>query len=302
MATTIPCNIDTTPMANELNSVSNHVMGTTAAVVTMQGAVITAENNSANKVCSNVNRGFFTMIRSQISQKIANKHSKVEALIMHLAQQRRQLVSIKSNMEREYGRISERYIKIFSSINKELESRIRQLDQPVFEIVCKHMLTSSNRMNALSSWASTSQSEGLTQAQQILISKMKRNAQIALEQSGDFLDNLNEQRMIAQRVLITGNRRNDDACMQIPVVVYETITNPSGIPSSDIKINDNMTGVNASDIQTAILTEKELPWTRQQLPEAVSEEFMRMVDASGKEARIKKLIQQMYASTQVETI
>lgn len=302
MATTIPCNIDTTPMANELNSVSNHVMGTTAAVVTMQGAVISAENNSANKVCSNVNRGFFTMIRSQISQKIANKHSKVEALIMHLAQQRRQLVSIRSNMEREYGRISERYIKIFSSINKELESRIRQLDQPVFELVCKHMLTSSNRMNALSSWASTSQSEGLTQAQQILISKMKRNAQIALEQSGDFLDNLNEQRMIAQRVLITGNRGNDDACMQIPVVVYETITNPSGIPSSDIKINDNMTGVNASDIQTAILTEKELPWTRQQLPEAVSEEFMRMVDASGKEARIKKLIQQMYASTQVETI
>lgn len=63
-----------------------------------------------------------------------------------------------------------------------------------------------------------------------------------------------------------------------------------------------MTGVNASDIHTAILTEKELPWTRQQLPEAVSEEFMRMVDASGKEARIKKLIQQMYASTQVETI
>lgn len=58
MATLIPCSVDTTPMAAELQSVSNHVKGTTAAVVTMQSAVIAAENNSANKVCSNVNRGF----------------------------------------------------------------------------------------------------------------------------------------------------------------------------------------------------------------------------------------------------
>lgn len=302
MATTIPCNIDTTPMANELGSVSNHVMGTTAAVVTMQGAVISAENNSANKVCSNVNRGFFTMIRSQISQKIASKHSKVEALIMHLAQQKRQLVGIKSNMEREYGRITERYLKIFTSINKELESRIRQLDQPVFEIVCKHMLTSSNRMNALTSWASTSQSEGLTQAQQIVVSRMKDNAQTALEQSKDFLVSLNEQRAIAQRVLISGHGGGQDAYMQIPVVVLETINNPAGITACDVKVNEHMAAASASDIQTAILADSQLPWTQQQLPSMVTDEFNRMLEDSDKRGRIKQLMQQMFASAQVETI
>ena len=84
MATLIPCNIDTTPMAAEMQSVSSHVQGTTAAVVTMQSAVIAAENHSANKVCSNVNRGFYTLMCSQISQKIANKHSRVEALLMKM--------------------------------------------------------------------------------------------------------------------------------------------------------------------------------------------------------------------------
>ena len=138
MATLIPCSVDTAPMAAELQSVSNHVKGTTAAVVTMQTAVIAAENKGANKVCSNVNRGFFTLMRSQISQKIANKQSRVEALIMQLGQQKRQLLSIKTNMEREYGRIAERYLKIFTSVNKELESRIRQIDQPVFELVNSH--------------------------------------------------------------------------------------------------------------------------------------------------------------------
>ena len=50
MATLIPCSVDTAPMAAELQSVSNQVKGTTAAVVTMQTAVIAAENKGANKV------------------------------------------------------------------------------------------------------------------------------------------------------------------------------------------------------------------------------------------------------------
>ena len=149
MSTTFSCTVDTTPMASEMQSVSTHVKGTTAAVVTMQSAVIMAENNSANKVCSNVNRGFFMLVRSQISQKIANKQSRVEALLIQLAQQKRRLLGIKNNMEREYGRIAERYLRTFTAINKELEVRIRQLDQPVFELVNHQMATSSNRMNAL---------------------------------------------------------------------------------------------------------------------------------------------------------
>ena len=126
MATLIPCEVDTTPMAAEMQSVSNQVKGTTTAVVAMQSAVIAAEIKSAEKVCSNVNRGFFTMMRSQISQKIASKHSRVEALLMQLGQQKRQLVGIKTNMEREYERIVARYHRIFTSINKELEIRISQ--------------------------------------------------------------------------------------------------------------------------------------------------------------------------------
>lgn len=219
MATLIPCSVDTAPMAAELQSVSNHVKGTTAAVVTMQTAVIAAENKGANKVCSNVNRGFFTLMRSQISQKIANKQSRVEALIMQLGQQKRQLLSIKTNMEREYGRIAERYLRIFTSVNKELESRIRQIDQPVFELVNKHMMTSSNRMNALSGWVTTSQVEGITRSQQILVSKMKHNAQVALEQSTEFLSQIGEQRVLTGKILISNPMGNESRTCQVPVVI-----------------------------------------------------------------------------------
>lgn len=41
--------VDTTPMAETVSSVSNHVTATTAAVVAMQTAVIASEKASAKK-------------------------------------------------------------------------------------------------------------------------------------------------------------------------------------------------------------------------------------------------------------
>ncbi|MBO7069088.1 MAG: hypothetical protein J6W52_10520 [Bacteroidaceae bacterium] len=302
MATTIPCSVDTTPMAAEMQSVSNHVKGTTAAVVTMQSAVIAAENNSANKVCRNVNRGFFTLMRSQISQKIANKQSRVEALVMQLGQQKRQLLGIKNNMEREYGRIAERYLRIFTSINKELETRIRQIDQPVFELVNKHMATSSNRMNALTAWVPTSQSEGLCKGQQILVSNMKRNAQVALEQSTDFLEQIGEQRVLTNQILISNPNGNEGKTYMLPVVICESVGDAAGIAKTDILVPSTLPKTHASLINNA-LREESLPWQGQQAPAPqVSEELSRLVEASAVSERVKNTIRKMYSAGNFKTL
>ncbi|MBQ0074405.1 MAG: hypothetical protein KBT34_09425 [Prevotella sp.] len=301
MATLIPCSVDTAPMAAELQSVSNHVKGTTAAVVTMQTAVIAAENKGANKVCSNVNRGFFTLMRSQISQKIANKQSRVEALIMQLGQQKRQLLSIKTNMEREYGRIAERYLRIFTSVNKELESRIRQIDQPVFELVNKHMMTSSNRMNALSGWVTTSQAEGITQSQQILVSKMKHNAQVALEQSTEFLSQIGEQRVLTGKVLISNPMGNESKTCQIPVVIWETLNDNSGIPRTEVNTPEALAKIHSDQINNVIRESETLPWGEDQ-SSMVAEEFMSIVDSSASTPRVKDMIKKMFASSDYKTV
>ena len=301
MATLIPCSVDTAPMAAELQSVSNHVKGTTAAVVTMQTAVIAAENKGANKVCSNVNRGFFTLMRSQISQKIANKQSRVEALIMQLGQQKRQLLSIKTNMEREYGRIAERYLRIFTSVNKELESRIRQIDQPVFELVNKHMITSFNRMNALSGWVTTSQAEGITQSQQILVSKMKHNAQVALEQSTEFLSQIGEQRVLTGKVLISNPMGNESKTCQIPVVIWETLNDNSGIPRTEVNTPEALAKIHSDQINNVIRESETLPWGEDQ-SSMVAEEFMSIVDSSASTPRVKDMIKKMFTSSDYKTV
>lgn len=302
MATLIPCNIDTTPMAAEMQSVSSHVQGTTAAVVTMQSAVIAAENHSANKVCSNVNRGFYTLMCSQISQKIANKHSRVEALLMKMAQQKRRLLNIKSTMERDYGRISARYLKIFTGINKELETRILQIDQPVFELVNKHMASSSNRMNSLTAWISTSQSESIADSQKILASNLKRNAQTVLEESTRFLSQIGEQRVLTSKVLIYNEEGNDDHDYLVPVLIRESVNDSSMASRLDVMTPADLETSTARAIDNSVRTSDSLKWHNGVCDPAVRDEFTRMVDMAQMAPRVKDKMRELFGSSNFEIL
>lgn len=223
-------------MASQMMLVGQQVNETTAAVVGMHSAVVAAEINSANEICANVNRGFFTLVRSQISQKIAQKQSRVEALIMKMAQQKRLLLNVKATMEREYGRIAARYLTLFSRINKDLEQRIRQVDQPVFELVNRHMSSASNRMNALSSWMLTSQQECLATSQQMLMSNLKHHAQQALQQSSQFLETCERQREVAQQILTSQTSSDVQTERYVPVGILETIADASGVAQTQVQL------------------------------------------------------------------
>ena len=302
MSTLIPCSVDTTPMATEISRVTHQVQNTKAAVVTMQTAVIAAEKRSADKVCSNVNLGFFTLMRSQISQKIANKQSRVEALLMQLGYQKRRLLNIKSNMEREYQRIAARYIKIFTTINKELEQRIRQVDQPVFELVNKHMATSSNRMNAMAAWISTTQAEAIVECQRILMSNMKHNARVALEESRSFLAQIGRQRVLAGQVLLTGRGDCNGRATAIPVAICETVSDKEGHARTEIVMSERLSGQQADLIGNAIRSSDSLQWKDATQNNLVTEEFMHLLDKSDDPVRVKRIIGKLYSENGYKTL
>jgi hypothetical protein len=221
---------------------------------------------------------------------------------MQLGQQKRKLLGIKSSMEREYGRIAARYLRIFTSINKDLEQRIRQVDQPVFELVQKNMVTNSNRMNSLTAWVTTSQNEGLNQSQQILMSKMKKNAEIALEQSTDFLSQISEQRVLTRKILISNPEGNEDKICQIPVAICETINSSAGMVRTDISTPDGLTSSYINQINDKIRESKNLPWHQSEKSQLVSEEFNRLLNSSEKPSRVKEMINKLYSSSDFETL
>lgn len=301
MSTTFDCVIDTSPMAQTLSSVTGRVERTTQAVVTMQAAVVAAEKTGADKVCANVNRGFYSLVLSQISQKIANKQSRVEALGMKLAHQKRMLLNVKRNMEREYQRISERYLRLFTVINRELEHRIKQVDQPVFDLVNRSLDSTSNRMMTLSAWSSTMQAESVTQSQEVLLSTMKHHARTAIEQSADFLSQISEQRVLTQKTVYHNPQGNDTQNRLLPALVSETINDAAGHFSVDVATPRFLPDDVARSVRFSVIGSDQLRWGGA-LPPQVQQEFLQLLQQAQVAPRVKQNIHRMFTAANTQTI
>lgn len=173
--------VDTSPMANEMQSVSHGVNRVSGAVVAMRAAVIAAEQEGADHVCQNVNKGFYSLMHSQISQKIAQLTSTVEAKLLELGQYAAALKGIQSRMTNDYNMISGRYSKLFKSLNINLESRVAELDMPVFKLVDRDMKLVESRMRLNSAQFTVHQLESVLSSQLLAASKVKVDAESTLE-------------------------------------------------------------------------------------------------------------------------
>jgi len=213
--------VDTNPMADSIDGVANHVDGTTAAVIAMQTAVVIAEQKGAEKICNNVNFGFYSLIRSQISQKIATHKSKADAKIMELQQQSVSLIGIKSRMEKDYLMLASRYTKLFEGLNKALRARIFELDKPTTNFVLKDVLPTANRTKRLSGSSSTTQVESIASNQLISVSNTKYNAMKNISSMQDFIYSSENQKSLIGSILnkesVTKPTEKD-----IPVLISES--------------------------------------------------------------------------------
>ena len=226
--------VDTQPMASELSNVSRHVNVTTGAVIAMQAAVIAAEESAADHVCSNLNMGFYSLIRSQISQKIAKFQSDVDSNLMQLVQQKNALLAIKSRMERDYNMISNRYIKLFGSLNSNLKSRIYELDAPTIEFANKEIEKIYNRSKYLTATIPVSQTESISGSQQIIVSNIKFRNFLLLNSMKSFISEMTAQKKITDQILINSNKVEKIGKSFIPVIIFESKSNKSGNTSSDV--------------------------------------------------------------------
>lgn len=135
--------VDTNPMASSIDTVSGHVNATTAAVAAMESAVILTEQESAETICNNIDRGFYCLIQSQISTKKAKAISELRAKFIELQQMAKALADKHARMESDVARLKVQYGRTFHSIDKALEHRIAELDKEAFElsVVRKKLIT-----------------------------------------------------------------------------------------------------------------------------------------------------------------
>lgn len=212
--------VETEEMAVALESVAPHVDGATAAVVSMQTAVVIAERKAADNICANVNRGFFSLIRSQISQKIAICRSQADARLLELRDQALKLSSVKATMQRDFQMIAVRYTTLFKSLDTALLSRIHEQNTPLMDLVMKDVLRLTSRAQALQASAPVHQLESVSSCQQIATTVTKAEACKAIRGIARFIQESNQQGQLTQSIL-GSECVSSNASISLPVALME---------------------------------------------------------------------------------
>jgi len=297
--------VDTKPMAEEIRSVSHHLNATTGAVVAMQTAVIFAEEKAADHVCNNVNKGFYSLIRSQISQKMAKLQSDVDSHLMQLVQQKNALLSIKNRMQRDYNMIAGRYGKLFNGLNANLKQRVFELDKPTIDFAIKDVDKVSNRTKYLTATIPITQLESISLSQRIVAANIKHKGLNVINSMRSFLFEMNTQKKLTDQILINDNRYTETATIFIPIVICECNRNKTDSKNIEIIISDvELDNFSKSAIQNSAYAEiNNVEWSQKTAPNSeIKSEFSKLLASSSKAQRVKDLAMQLFQSNNFLTI
>jgi hypothetical protein len=213
--------VDTQEMADGLYSVAPHVDGATGAVVSMQTAVIMAEKHAAENICRDVNRGFFSLIRSQISQKIAISRSQVEARLLELRDQSQKLSSVKMTMQRDFQMIAARYTKLFRILDRALLNRLHEVDASLLDLVNKDVARLDSRARGLQASVPVHQMESVSSSQRIAASNTRLKASAAIGAMSRFIQESNQQDHLSSSILSVENAESD-ATVLLPFALVDS--------------------------------------------------------------------------------
>ncbi len=291
--------VDTVPMADEISRVSKGVNRTTGAVVAMQTAVVVSGEQAANRVCNNLNTGFYSLIRSQISQKTAKLKSEVDSLLMELVQQKNALLAIKNRMEIDYNLITSRYVKLFNRLNSNLRQRVFELDKPTTDFAVKEVDKLWNRTKYLTATIPVSQLESVSFSQMILASNVKKRGLNVINSMKSYLLEMNSQKKLTEKILINEEGFRKSTKIYMPLILWEYNREKDSRTVDMAFPGQKMNNTAKSAVRNTVYdTISQHDLMQAFAPDAeLTSEFSKLVSASSSPQRIKDLTMELFKSS-----
>ena len=213
--------IDIRPLARKVDEVASSVDKTTGAVVAMEAAVIAQEKKSAKQICQNVNYGFYSLITSQISQKLAYHENTANSKLALMKSISKKIQEILRTAQVDYQRISRRYIETFKTLDKNLKNRISELNKPAVNLAekKKSLIFKSTTKNVAT--AICYAKESLPATQKFINAELKRHANTTLDYlSGTMVEEKEYENKM--RPIVCDGHLDTYSMEYVPVVVTES--------------------------------------------------------------------------------
>ena len=292
--------VDTSPMASSVNTVSNSVNRVTGSVVAMQAAVIAAEKAAAQKICDNVDKGFYIMLASQLSQKMAACSSSITSLLAKMQKFRADIISIKGTMEGDYHRISARYAKLFKSLDRALEQRIKELDAPSVK-VAEYQKRTMRQLRNDSAATLVCDTDSQILANNIMLAHLKIRASRTIEAlSSDVNNNMDRDRTVAN-MLETGVMEQMTP-EYVPVIISETesLVSPDSYVS---KVSATASGGVTGDVVQNVLSSLELDWVDDSSEkDLIRSSFVERCEKDIRDERVRKEVLRLFGDLRFQSL
>ena len=295
--------VDTNPFDRSVASCNNSVNLLTGAVVATEAAQIISIDKNAKKVAGTIVNGFFSYIRSEISQQIAELSQKIDAHLLHLRELAKSCVAKQKQMETDYNRISDRYLKVFDDLNRELENRIFELNKPAFVFKNdndKHTVRTIG--NDLVSTVTVFGAEGGGLQAKIAASVAKKRALDAINQANVFLW---KQKRLQATINQSMLNENTTATRFSPVCFIETSGEKNQIGKS-VYIADFLPKTNHNELITKFQKQKWAVATKEQkdhIQRYFNSEVSNAYTANNKhDERVKEMIVKIFDVDSIKSI
>ena len=128
----IEIEVNTNPFDNSIGYCNEQINILSGSVIATEAAQVASINLNARKISGTIVDGFFGLIRSEISQQVSELRPRVETLIIELMKHQESCIGKRTQMEQDYARIAERYLKLFNELDKEMYNRIQKMNQSAF--------------------------------------------------------------------------------------------------------------------------------------------------------------------------
>lgn len=293
--------VDTSEMARSIDSVKGHVDGVTGAVTAMETAVIIAQDQASKHICQNVDNGFYMLMRSQLSQKIAAVSSEMFSRQQLMETFKKEIDKIMLIMTDDYRRIHDRYERHFNSLNKALDTRIHELDKRAYEI-SKNYKSSQFKVgnDVLKTIAYNDDTERLN-VQSVSATVKNKSARAINVMKDDVIESVTYEKSVSH--ILKDEAVTEATEHYIPVLIAETdsvVTTNTSVSNIYVPQNDN---IPKSDVVNQVQSNAaNFAWgfVDQICFDSVKNSFMRKCTEAGIEDRVLQEMVRLLDATKWE--
>ncbi len=132
---TVNVRVDTAPFDRSVDHCRTSVGALTAGASAAAIDIVSTKKRSFAMISKSIVEGFFGLITNEIRQKITQLIAQIPAEMQTLKNLAQRCLGKHTQMQKDYQRITSRYGQIFTELDNNMVTALRNLDSPVFSLV-----------------------------------------------------------------------------------------------------------------------------------------------------------------------